>query len=235
VPPLAARLQRVFEATEEENRREILAALPEQPGSTLADLGCGDGEFTMRAAQRVRAARVIGVETAASLIPSARERGVEIVESDLGQPLPFGDGEIDVVVSNQVIEHLSDTDLFMREIRRVLAPGGVAVLSTNNLASWHNVAALVAGWQPMPCHVSDEVTLGNPASFAEGFTYDAYPMHRRVFTGRALAGLAAHHGLAVDGQASAGYYPLPPRAARLATRLDARHGAFLVQRYRRAA
>jgi SAM-dependent methyltransferase len=228
------RLQQLFLDTEEENRRVILDALPQRPGATLVDLGCGDGELTVRAGARVGAGRLAGIETAPTLIPEARRRGVEVIESDLGRPLPFADGEIDVVLSNQVIEHLNDTDLFMREIARVLAPGGCAVVSTNNLASWHNVAALVAGWQPMPCHVSDEVTVGNPASFAEGFTGYAYPMHRRIFTGRALAALARHHGLEVELDLAAGYYPLPPKAARVAARFDRRHGAFLVQRYVKA-
>jgi SAM-dependent methyltransferase len=228
------RLRQVYLATEEENWRVILDLLPRRPGATLVDLGCGDGELTTRAGERVGATRLIGIETAPVLIPEARRRGVEVVESDLGQPLPFGDGEIDVVLSNQVIEHLNDTDLFMREICRVLAPGGSAIVSTNNLASWHNVAALVAGWQPLPCHVSDEVMVGNPTSFAEGDTGGAYPMHRRIFTGRGMAALAQHHGLTVEVDATAGYYPLPPRAARVATRFDRRHGAFLVQRYGKA-
>jgi hypothetical protein len=73
--------------------------------------------------------------------------------------------------------------------------------------------------------------LGNPASFAEGTSGYYYPMHRRIFTGRALAQLATHHGLVVDRDLAAGWYPLPPRAARLMNRFDRRHGAFLVQRY----
>ena len=226
-------LERVFRATEEENRRTILASMPTQPGATLLDLGCADGWLSMRAAERVEAERVLGVESLPRYAEAARKRGMEISESDLGNALPYDDGTVDAVLSNQVIEHLCDTDIFMREIARVLAPGGYAVVSTNNLASWHNVLSLVFGWQPMPCHVSDELMAGNPVNPQEGSTELHYQMHRRVFTGRALAALATHHGLDVELQTTAGYYPLPPRAARAATRLDRRHGAFLVQRYRR--
>jgi SAM-dependent methyltransferase len=42
--------------------------------------------------------------------------------------LPFGDGEIDLLVCNHVLEHIPDDAAAMREIRRVLAPGGLAVL-----------------------------------------------------------------------------------------------------------
>ena len=108
-------------------------------------------------------------------------------------------------------------------ITGVLA-GGHAVISTNNLASWHNVVSLVLGWQPTPCHVSDEVIVGNPANAYEGYegAVDGQ-QHLRVFTGRALAGLAAFHGLTLDLDRTAGYYPLPVALARVMTRIDRRH------------
>jgi hypothetical protein len=56
-------------------------------------------------------------------------------------------------------------------------------------------------------------------------------MHLRVFTGRALAALARHHGLTVEHAETVGLYPFPPWVARYLTRIDRTHGAFLVQRY----
>jgi len=225
-------LKRVFKDTEEVNRRAILAAAEPRPGATLVDLGCGGGEFTERVAAAVGAGRVIGVELIEPLAAAAEARGIEVRRADLADPLPFDDASVDVVHSNQVIEHLPGTDQFMREIRRVLAPGGYAVVSTNNLASLHNIGSLVAGYQPTPCHVSDEqIGLGNPMNAYGGSPGAAGQMHLRVFTGRALADLAGLHGLRVDLQRTAGFYPLPPRAAELATRVAPRWGAFLVQRF----
>jgi SAM-dependent methyltransferase len=229
-------LERVFHATEEVNRRAILAAAEPRPGSVLADLGCGDGAFTERLARRTRAGRVVGVEIIPHLASEAQGRGVEVHRADLGERLPFEDASIDVVHSNQVIEHLASTDLFMREIRRVLRPGGYAIVSTNNLASLHNVISLLAGWQPTPCHVSDEqIGVGNPRNVHAGAPGAAGQMHLRIFTGRALAELARLHGLRVELARTAGFYPLPPRAAEVATRVAPRWGAFLVQRYGVAA
>jgi SAM-dependent methyltransferase len=224
-------LERVFRATEELNRRTILAALEPRPGAVLLDLGCGDGALTDRVAARVQAGRKLGVETWEPFAAQARARDIEVFNVDLGERLPFDNASIDVVHSNQVIEHLPFTDHFLKEIRRVLRPGGQAVVSTNNLASWHNVLSLVIGWQPTPCHVSDEVIVGNPANLMEGATGTPGQMHLRIFTSRALAQLAEHHGFTVEVEWTAGYYPLPPVLARIATRLDGRHGAFLVQRY----
>ncbi|HZN88404.1 MAG TPA: class I SAM-dependent methyltransferase [Thermoleophilaceae bacterium] len=228
-------LERLFRATEDENRRVILSVMDPRPGASLLDLGCGDGAWTMEVARHVGAEKVLGVEFIEEFAAAAGSAGVDVVAGDLGDPLPLEDGSVDVVHSNQVIEHVPKTDAFMREIARVLKPGGYAVVSTNNLSSWHNIVSLSVGWQPTPCHVSDEVIVGNPGNFVEGMeSYAPGQTHLRIFTGRALAGLAAHHGLRADLELGAGYYPLPPRAASRLARLDPVHAAFLVQRYERA-
>lgn len=100
-----------------------------------------------------------------------------MTEADLDAPLPFEDGAFDLVVSNQVLEHLVDTDLFVSEIRRLLRPGGVAVVSTENLASWHNVAALVLGWQPFSLGnvTARRPGLGNPWRSIETETLEVRP------------------------------------------------------------
>ena len=222
-------LERVFRATEEENRRVILDTLPARPGAALLDLGTHDGEFTERVAQRLGAQRVVEVELIAEHAARARRRGIEVVEADLDEGLPFEDAEFDAVHANQVIEHVRRTDVFLREVRRVLRPGGLASISTNNLSSWHNVVSLALGFQPPPIHVSDEVIVGNPLNPADGASHaDAGQTHLRLFTGRALVELCAHHRLERVRLRPAGYYPLPPTFARPATRIDPRHAAFLV-------
>jgi SAM-dependent methyltransferase len=230
-------LARNFAATEDENRDAILRALVPRPGGLLVDLGCGDGVFSAEVGRALGAGRIVGVEFVDSIARGASDAGVEVLVADLGERLPIEDASVDVVHSNQVIEHLPRTDHFMAEIRRILKPDGYAVISTNNLASWHNIVSLVMGWQPFPNHVSDSVFVGNPLNFAPGPTgMGSVPgqTHQRVFTGRALAELGIHHGLAPELQAAAGYYPLPPRIARVAARWDPRHGAFLVHRFRPA-
>jgi hypothetical protein len=111
----------------------------------------------------------------------------------------------------------------------VLAPGGIACISTNNLSSWHNVFSLALGLQPMPMHVSDETIVGNPLNPLDGRPHaDIGRTHLRLFTGRALTELCARHGLELVSLRSAGYYPLPPRVGRPLARLDPRHGAYLI-------
>ena len=222
-------LERVFRASEEENRRIILTELPHRRGGSLLDLGTHDGSFTARVAERVGAQRVVGIELMEDHASVARSRGVDVRVADLDRGLPFDDGEFDLVHANQVIEHVRRTDSFLRELRRVLAPEGLACISTNNLASWHNVVSLALGFQPTPMHVSDEVIVGNPLNPEHFLPHrNLGQTHLRLFTARALKELCAHHGLETLRIRTVGYYPLPPRLARAALRVDPAHGAFLV-------
>jgi len=228
-PEASGYLRRVFRATEEANRRAVLASLPTRRDARLLDIGTHDGDFTARIVERVRPVEVTGVEVMPTHAQRARERGIDVVEADVEDGLPFPDAAFDVVTANQVIEHIRHTDVLLAEIRRMLAPGGIACISTNNLCSWHNVISLALGLQPPPVHVSDEVIVGNPLNPEDGWPHEDWGRsHVRLFSARALTELAAHHGLRLERMTPVGYYPLPPWVARAAARADARHCAFIV-------
>ena len=146
------------------NRHNVESALRDhRPLHSLLDLGCDDGEHTLDWARAAGATDIHGIEVVPHRAALARERGVEVVAADLGETLPYDDGRFDTVVSNQVIEHVFDTDHFVAEAFRVLRPGGIVVTSTENLASWHNIGALLLGWQPFSlANVSSVGALGTP-------------------------------------------------------------------------
>jgi len=223
----------VFRASERRNKERILELAPPAPGGRLLDLGCHDGSFTVELARRVDAAEVCGIEFVEELAAGAAARGVDVRSDDLDGPLPYATGRFDVVHSNQVIEHLRHTDNFLAEIRRVLKPTGYALLSTNNLASWHNVFSLLLGMQPTPCHVSDEIVAGNRLDPRRGEQHPEKGFtHLRIFSFQGLAELAEYHGFRVETLVTSGYYPFPPAVADLLARVDRRHGAFLIARLR---
>jgi SAM-dependent methyltransferase len=229
-------LQKVFRASERRNQERILELCPPLPGARLLDLGCANGAFTMELARRIGAAESHGVEFVAELAAGARARGVQVAPTNLNERFPYESESFDVVHSNQVIEHLEKTDSFLKEVHRVLRPTGYALISTNNLASWHNIFSLVLGMQPTPCHVSDEVVVGNRFDPGRGREHpERGATHLRVFSYRALLELLELHGFTIDALVTSGYYPFGPRIADVFCRIDRRHGAFLIARARRRA
>lgn len=222
-------LSRILEASERENCRKIISALPSGCGGKLLDLGCHNGEFSCEIAAQIGTEDIHGVEFLEQHANAARSRGIDVVEADLNEKLPYQDDSFDFVHANQVIEHLHSTDTFTSEIARVLKPSGIGIISTNNFSSWHNILSLTLGLQPMPAHVSDKVIVGNPLNPEDGIPHvDKGRVHLRIFTARALKGICSANGLPVESVLVSGYYPLPPRLARIACRIDPLHSAFLI-------
>lgn len=107
--------------------QRILAFLPS--GGTVADFGCGyDAAFLRHLLLSGRAARGIAVDL--SLDPALASDRLSLVIADLNAPLPIGIGSLDVAVSLAVLEHLDRFDIHLRELHRVLRPGGTLLLTT---------------------------------------------------------------------------------------------------------
>ena len=114
----------------------VLEWLAAQPGERILDLGCGDGQLTERLAAAGPVVR--GVDASAHMVAAARARGVAADEAS-AEALPYADGEFDAVFSNAVLHWVRDQDAMMREVRRVLMPGGRFVAE---MGGHGNVAAL---------------------------------------------------------------------------------------------
>ncbi|HET7250150.1 MAG TPA: methyltransferase domain-containing protein [Gemmatimonadales bacterium] len=115
--------------------RELAFLMPHlRPGMTILDCGCGPGSITIGLAEAVAPGDVVGVDVEPRQLDSARqlaaERGVPNLrfESASIYELPFADASFDVAVAHFVIEHVSDPLRALREMRRVLKPGGIAAV-----------------------------------------------------------------------------------------------------------
>jgi 2-polyprenyl-3-methyl-5-hydroxy-6-metoxy-1,4-benzoquinol methylase len=183
------------------------------PHATLLDVGCSRGGATADYAAAC-GAQPSGVEIFAESVEAARRRGMEVAMVDLeSERLPFGDQSMDIVIANQVFEHLKNVWLPLEEIFRVMSPGGHLIFSVPNLASVHNRLLLLLGRQP-----SSIRTLG---PHVRGFTYRE---------AESLIGLeGAFH---IERRLGVGFYPLSPRWARALARLWPRgsHTIVLVAR-----
>jgi ubiquinone/menaquinone biosynthesis C-methylase UbiE len=170
----------------------VLALLPWLgPDARLLDVGCLEGSYTRMYADAVGAGSIHGVDV--SLTEDARAKGVEATEFDLnsGKKLPYADGEFDVVVCIESLEHIYPTDFMLREIRRVLKAKGTAIIDVPRLDSILNIALLALGFQPPGIECSRERRYGaiNDYSVLTG--------HVAYFTRRALLEMLESTGFRV--------------------------------------
>ncbi|KAI0157272.1 ubiE/COQ5 methyltransferase [Xylariaceae sp. FL1272] len=102
-----------------------------KPTDRILDIGCGPGSITVDYAALVPQGSVLGIDTVASVLSSAKElaesRGLGNVTFQVhdANELPFGDGEFDVVVCHQVLQHVKEPVAVLREMRRVCKTGGI--------------------------------------------------------------------------------------------------------------
>lgn len=105
---------------------ELMGALTLEP--PVLDVGCGDGHFADVAYEQVID---VGADLPGSGLTEAVARGAyRWVIPASGTNMPFADGSFGTVISNSVLEHIPRLDATLREISRVLAPGGRLAFTT---------------------------------------------------------------------------------------------------------
>ena len=190
----------------ENNRNNILSLLKEDKISRFIDLGCDDGSLTIDAANKIDTKSVFGLEKNPGSFTDCRKKGIRVIIGDLDKGIPIKSNSFDIILSNQVIEHVCDTDLLLREINRILKPNGYAIISTNNISSWTNIIALLFGKQPFPNHISDEILTGRFLSNDELLPAASFS-HRRIFSFPALSGLLKYHNFEITEKKGSCFYP----------------------------
>jgi SAM-dependent methyltransferase len=146
---MATRCSKVLNAVRHAIERELrLIRAPQNVKLTLLDVGCWDGSST-ESYGRILDARTFGIEVFHREAQRARNRGIDVKEVDIeSQPFPWPESSFDVIVVNQVFEHLKNVWLPMSEVARVVRVGGRLIFSVPNLSSLHNRAMLAFGVQP---------------------------------------------------------------------------------------
>lgn len=181
----------------------------------LLDIGCWDGTATQDYA-RVFDCAASGVEVFSRQAGQAAAAGIEVAQIDLENArFPWPDESMDLVVANQVLEHLKNIWLPLSELHRVLRPDGVALLSVPNLASLHNRVLLMLGCQPTSIRT--------------------FGPHIRGYTFREFRHLLTRDGaFTLQRARTVGFYPLPARLTGPLCRVwrGAGHTTLLVARKR---
>jgi len=206
-------------------KEAILSLLEKDEAAFVVDLGCGDSKrLTYKVLNTINTqVQALGID----LDPKDDTDKIRYTKRDLNEPLPLfrlpeHDQLVDVIITSQVIEHLHNTDNLVKEIHRLLRPGGYAIISTPNLASWHNALALLAGKQPGVAKVSDDM-----------FPEDEVPGHCRVFTATELIKLLQFHGFYVEKIVGTSYFPLPDPLASWLAKRDWRHAGNITIKVRK--
>lgn len=109
-----------------------LRRLPQRPYRHVLDVGCGTGAFLTALAARLPRARLVGVDLSLPMLAAARAKRIAnaVLCRARAEALPLAGGRFDLAVSLSAFHDFDDLELAMREIRRVLRPGG-AILVTD--------------------------------------------------------------------------------------------------------
>jgi ubiquinone/menaquinone biosynthesis C-methylase UbiE len=123
-----------FSTAKADALRELIAArLHGMPNPRMLDVGCGVGEF--HPFVRGMFGRLCGADVSAASIAQARIRNPEVqYEAYAGQTLPYGSASFDLSIAICVLHHVPPPQWvgFLREMRRVVRPGGLVCLIEHN-------------------------------------------------------------------------------------------------------
>jgi SAM-dependent methyltransferase len=125
----AVRVQMFEELHEGPHADDVaLVAVGEAEPARVLEVGCGDGAFAARM-MRELGCEVCALDLVERNVALARDRGVDAAVADV-QRLPFAAGTFDCVVAKWMLYHVPDLDAGLRELARVLRPGGRLVAAT---------------------------------------------------------------------------------------------------------
>ncbi|KXF81763.1 malonyl-ACP O-methyltransferase BioC [Enterovibrio coralii] len=173
----------------------------EWSGKRVLDLGCGTGYFTEQLLHK--GANVVALDLSEQMLDQARLRcggSAEYVSGD-AECLPFDDDSFDIAFSSLALQWCNDLSIPLRELRRVVKPGGKVIFSTLIDGS---LQELKQAWQLVDLHqhVNDFLTLNQvklalAQSGSQNYTLECKPLVERYPSAMALMrdlkGIGATH------------------------------------------
>lgn len=224
----------------EKNEHQLVVdCLEEDKEATYVDLGCLDGNTTTIYARKIKPAKIFGLDLLTHFLKrGTKEFNIIGKKCDLNKRFPLEDNSVDVVTSSHSIEHLTNTDNFLSEIKRILKPKGYVVISTDNLASWLDIFFLILGKQPRtgPTVSTKYLVTTNLLWWEKGsggVRDIEWPMHHNVMTTKTLVKLLERYRFKIEAVHGSGYPPFPYPLAKIFTSLDLYHSMFMVIKARK--
>lgn len=168
------------------------------PYQNVLDIGAGSGHDLEISRQINPAACLFAVEVNPENARRLRSQGISVFQVNIErEQIPVPDGSQDLIIMNQVLEHLKDIFWVFHEVTRALPVGGKLVIGVPNLASLHNRILLGLGLQPTSIKVNSAHVRGFTRGSLLEFLEEVYPGGYRLVDFR-----------------GANFYPFPPVLAK---------------------
>jgi SAM-dependent methyltransferase len=176
----------------------------------VLEVGCWDGVAISQYQKLLPLENIYGIDCFPETVSLCQSRGINARYCDIEKdPLPFEDGAFEVVIANQVFEHLKNIFGAISEIYRVLKPDGHLIIGVPNLASLHNRMLIALGRQPTCMQMFDD--------------------HVRGFTPQAFINFLTFHDLfRVIRFIGLGFYPFVPPVSTLLSRIFPRATVIMI-------
>lgn len=143
---------------------------------TLADVGCGDGKNIKPYLKFC--SKIVGLDKSMEDLKKAQKTGIDVINGD-AQNLPFSNEAFEIVTSFHVIEHLKDDLNHLREIFRILKPGGFSIIVTPNL---ERLTSKLLFRKELPQEHLREYTLKGLSNILQQVNFVSFEIHQ-VFLG----------------------------------------------------
>lgn len=177
---------------------EYAKSHPEADEIRIFDTGCGHGTDLINSRNAIhsvspeKTVRLYGIENYEPYRIECEEYGIQTRAIDIERDsFPPDDSTMDIVITNQVLEHVKEIFWIFSEYARVLKPGGILIAGVPNLASLHNRLLLLFGRHPT--------------------AQQSLSAHVRTFTKPDLKHFAETGGFfKMTKTAGSNFYPFPP-------------------------
>lgn len=126
-------------------RERTLELIGEVSGKRILDVGCGYG-FISGALTKTN--KVYGLDISSKLLKFSSKLGLVTKKWDIRKGLPFKSNFFNIILANEILEHVFDTDTLLSEIKRVLKKDGTLIVSVPNVCSLTSRVQVVLGRLP---------------------------------------------------------------------------------------
>ena len=123
---------------------KTLQGLVDLPASKVLDLGCGDGGLTIAVSRAGAVVTAIDIDHASVTRTHTKLEEQKVTSSVVlasAESLPLASRSMDVVIAQDMIEHVCNPVRILREINRVLRVGGLCLISAANRLAWMNIVS----------------------------------------------------------------------------------------------